>query len=149
MWNSVLKLWRSASARTRPQLPRRRSTRLTLEHLEDRTTPSTFNAATVSDLIADINAANKAGGASTIALTAPTSSPYIPTVVHNVTCGGLDGGSGGHGLPVTAANAKKIIPLESIVVTKDISAQGTNLGLGEGGGLYIGAALIRLPRRLP
>jgi hypothetical protein len=34
-------------------------------------------AATASDLIADINAANKAGGANTIALTAPTMSPYV------------------------------------------------------------------------
>jgi hypothetical protein len=48
-----------------------------LEALEDRTLPSTFYAATASDLIADINAANKAGGANTIALTAPTTSPYV------------------------------------------------------------------------
>jgi hypothetical protein len=45
-----------------------------LEALEDRTLPSTFYAATASDLIADINAANKSGGANTIVLTAPTNS---------------------------------------------------------------------------
>jgi hypothetical protein len=57
---------------------RQRSTfRPCLETLEDRTLPSTFHAATASDLIADINAANKAGGANTIALTASTTSPYV------------------------------------------------------------------------
>jgi hypothetical protein len=38
---------------------------------------SNYFAATVSDLIADINAANAAGGTNTIALTAPTNSPYV------------------------------------------------------------------------
>jgi hypothetical protein len=46
---------------------------------------STFYAATASDLIADINAANTAGGANTIVLTAPTSSPYVLTAVNNRT----------------------------------------------------------------
>ena len=46
----------------RPQAPRRRGVRVGLEILEDRLTPSNFTAATVSDLIADINAANQAGG---------------------------------------------------------------------------------------
>src|SRR5215831_9156893 len=50
-----------------------------LEALEDRTLLSTYSAATASDLIADINAANKAGGANTIALTAPATSPYVPS----------------------------------------------------------------------
>ena len=48
-----------------------------LEVLEDRMLPSTYYAATAADLIADINAANKAGGANTIALTAPTTSHYV------------------------------------------------------------------------
>jgi hypothetical protein len=42
-------------------MPRRRSARLTQEYLENRTRPSTFNGATVSDLIAEINAANAGG----------------------------------------------------------------------------------------
>jgi hypothetical protein len=63
-----------------------------LEALEDRTLPSTFYAATASDLITDINAANKAGGTNTIVLTAPTTSPYVLTAVNNTT-------DGANGLP--------------------------------------------------
>src|SRR5260370_33096470 len=70
MWHSVLKLWKSTAVETRRQMPRRRNTRLTLLHLEDRTVPSNFNAATVADLIADINAANMAGRSNTITLAA-------------------------------------------------------------------------------
>jgi hypothetical protein len=69
--------------------------RLRLEQLEDRTLPSNFFALTVSDLIADINAANKAGGSNTITLTAPTSSPYVLTAVDNTS-------DGPTGLPVIA-----------------------------------------------
>jgi hypothetical protein len=74
-----------------------RSRRLTLEQLEDRTVPSNFTAATVSDLIADINAANLAGGMNTITLTAPTTSPYLLAAVNNTT-------DGATGLPMIAAN---------------------------------------------
>jgi predicted outer membrane repeat protein len=49
---------------------RRRSIRLLCEQLEDRTVPSSFTAATVPELIADISAANLAGGYNTIALVA-------------------------------------------------------------------------------
>jgi hypothetical protein len=44
--------------------------RLHVEALEDRSLLNAYMAATVSDLIADINAANQAGGSNTIALTA-------------------------------------------------------------------------------
>jgi hypothetical protein len=54
-----------------------------LEALEDRTLPSTYYAATASQLIADIGAANKAGGSNTVVLTAPTTSPYVLTTVNN------------------------------------------------------------------
>jgi hypothetical protein len=97
MWHSVLNIWRSDSARTRPQAPRRRRVRLCFEQLEDRLVPSNFTAVNVSDLIADINAANKAGGSNTITLTAPTSAPYNLSAVDNTT-------DGATGLPVIAAN---------------------------------------------
>jgi hypothetical protein len=68
-----------------------------VEQLEDRMVPSNFTAATASDLIADINAANQQGGSNTITLVAPTSSPYVLSVADNYT-------SGWNGLPVIAAN---------------------------------------------
>jgi hypothetical protein len=68
----------------RPAAPRFRPR---LEALEDRALPSTYYAATASQLIADISAANKAGGANTIVLTAPTTSPYVLTAVDNSTDG--------------------------------------------------------------
>jgi len=99
MWfRSLLASWKSRSSRSRRPQPRpaHRGTRLTLEHLEDRTLPSSYSAASVSALIADINAANKAGAANTISLTAPTTSPYVLTAVNNTT-------KGATGLPVIAA----------------------------------------------
>jgi hypothetical protein len=68
-----------------------------VEQLEARTVLSNFKAAMVSDLIADINAANQAGGSNTITLVAPTTSPYDLTAVDNTT-------DGLTGLPVIAAN---------------------------------------------
>jgi hypothetical protein len=58
-----------------------------LEALEDRMLLSTYYAATASDLIADINAANKAGGSNTIVLTASSTSPYVLKAVNNSTDG--------------------------------------------------------------
>ncbi len=80
---------------TRPQNGRPHRPRLGVELLEDRLTPSNFSAATVSDLIADINAANRQGGTNIITLTAPASSPYVLTSVDNTT-------NGTSGLPVIA-----------------------------------------------
>jgi hypothetical protein len=64
-----------------------RSRRLQVEALEDRMVPSTFYAATASDLIADIKTANLQGGANSIVLTAPTTSPYVLTATDNTTDG--------------------------------------------------------------
>jgi hypothetical protein len=58
-----------------------------LEILEDRAVPATFSAATASALIQDIQTANQQGGANTIVLTAPTTSPYALTSVNNSTDG--------------------------------------------------------------
>ncbi len=76
---------------------RRRARRPRLEQLEGRVVLSSYTAATVSDLIADINASNHAGGPNTITLSAPSSSPYFLTSVDNTT-------DGPTGLPVVAAN---------------------------------------------
>ncbi len=73
--------------------PRYRRQRLNLEKLEDRTLPSNYTAASVSDLIADINAANAAGGSNTIVLAANTT--FDLTAVNNTT-------NGANGLPVIA-----------------------------------------------
>jgi hypothetical protein len=79
----------------------RRRSPLILERLEDRTALSNFNAATVADLIAEINAANAGGGTNTITLTAPTTSPYVLTGVDNST-------NGATGLPVISGGGKKV-----------------------------------------
>src|SRR5262249_14176127 len=57
---------------SRSPVPQRHGLRLTVERLEDRVTPSNFTAASVSDLIADINAANLTAEADTITLVAGT-----------------------------------------------------------------------------
>src|SRR5262249_53913827 len=64
-----------AARRPRPAAARTPRARPALECLEDRNLPSTFNAATVADLIADINAANASGGTNTINLPSPTYTP--------------------------------------------------------------------------
>jgi hypothetical protein len=62
--------------------------------LEDRTLPSSYTAAKISDLIADINAANAAGGSNTITLAA--NAKFTLKDVNNTT-------DGATGLPVIAA----------------------------------------------
>jgi hypothetical protein len=87
MFESIRFPWslaRQHQGRPRPpgsRRARRGSTRLLLEQLEERSLLSSYSAFSVSDLIADIEAATRAGGTNTIALTAPTSSPYVLTAV--------------------------------------------------------------------
>jgi hypothetical protein len=82
--------------RPRPGAARRRA-KLSLTQLEGRTLPSSFTALTVSDLINDIDAANKAGGTNTITLAANTT--FDLTTVDNTT-------DGPTGLPVIAGGKK-------------------------------------------
>ena len=86
---------RLGQCRNRASRPLR--ARLVLEQLDHRVLPANYSAANVSALIADISASNAAGGANTITLTAPISSPYVLTALNNRT-------DGGNGLPVIAAN---------------------------------------------
>jgi hypothetical protein len=99
MWlRSLFALGRSVCSPVRRFRPaHRRRPRLSLERLEERALPSNYTAATVPELIADIHAANQAGGSNTITLTAATTAPYVLTAVDNST-------NGANGLPVIAAN---------------------------------------------
>jgi hypothetical protein len=115
MWHSVLNVWRSASAWTRPQVSRLRCARLCLEQLEDRLVPSNFTAATVQDLIVDINASNQAGGTNTISLVAGNT--FSLTAVDNTT-------DGATGLPVIAANDNLTIAGNGDTIARS-SATGT------------------------
>ena len=73
----------------------RRELRPNLERLEDLTLLTSYTAATVSDLIADISTSNQQGGTNTIALVAGNS--FLLTAVDNTT-------GGTTGLPVIAAH---------------------------------------------
>src|SRR5262245_5874735 len=87
--------WLRRPRPVRPPAARRRGLRLRLEQLEDRTVPSSFTAASVSELIADINAANLSAEADTITLVAGNT--FTLTEVNNTT-------NGPTGLPIIAAN---------------------------------------------
>jgi hypothetical protein len=88
--------------------------RLRLEQLEDRTLPSNLFAATVSDLIKDINAANKAGGSNTILLAANTT--FDLTTVDNTT-------DGATGLPViTTKDSLTITGQGGDIIQRDTAA---------------------------
>src|SRR5262245_2395816 len=98
MWfSSQLKTWRRLALGGRRHAVRRRRPDYgpPVEALECRTLLTAYAAATAAQLVADINAANKSGGTNTIALTAPTTSPYILTGVNNTA-------DGANGLPQIA-----------------------------------------------
>lgn len=90
MWlSSQMRNWRHRVSSFRRHSPRRKRPNYgpPIEALECRVLLTAYSAATAADLIADINAANKAGGANTITLTAPTTSPFIMSAVNNTTNG--------------------------------------------------------------
>jgi hypothetical protein len=96
MWlNQLFKHYLSRRVPRRCAQTARPRLRPLVVQLEDRTVPSTFTAVSVGDLIADINAANAAGGANTIVLVAGTT--FTLTAVNNTA-------DGPTGLPVIAAN---------------------------------------------
>jgi hypothetical protein len=97
MWFDFLLRTNNSRPNRKPRLrlrPALRSSRLSLEQLESRTVLSAYTAASAADLIADITAANTAGGANTITLT-PAASPFLLTAVNNTA-------DGATGLPVIA-----------------------------------------------
>ena len=101
-----------------------------LTALEGRALPSTSYAASASDLIADVKAANQHGGANTIVLTAPTTSPYVLSGVNNTKYGNTV-------LPVIAKGDSLT------VVTANGSADpgyGDTLDAGHNGRLFVVAA---------
>jgi hypothetical protein len=95
MWLSRFRNRTRGPRSPRPTASQPRRTRLNLERLEERTLPSGYTAASVSALIADLSAANAAGGSNTIALAANTT--FDLTAVNNTT-------NGANGLPVIAQN---------------------------------------------
>jgi hypothetical protein len=102
-----------------------------LETLEGRTLPSTYNVATAADLIADIKAANKAGGANTIVLTAPTTTPYVLTAVDNTS-------DGANGLPVIKKGENLTIVGNGDTIERASGAPSFRLfDVGSGGALTL------------
>src|SRR5262249_40916086 len=93
-WRDISWRWLRRPTPARPPASRRRGPRLCLEQLEDRTVPATFTAASVSELIADIDTANQNLEADTITLVAGTTFPL--TTWENTTHGTT-------GLPVITA----------------------------------------------
>src|SRR5262249_30492249 len=140
----------------RPPAPRRRGLRLPLEQLEDRTVPSAYTAASVTDLIADINAANLTPEADTITLVAGKT--FTLTAVNNTT-------DEATGLPVIAASEDLTIigngdilerstavgtwafrlfdvAVGASLTLRNLTLQGGRLALGSGGAVFNQGTLI-------
>jgi len=105
--------FRQGSAQHRPAAPRLRPR---LEALEDRMLPSTYTAGSVKDLIADLNAANRTGGANTIILAPNTT--FDLTAVNNTT-------NGANGLPVIGGNKASLTIIGNGDTIERSTASGT------------------------
>ena len=105
--------FRQGSAQHRPAAPRLRPR---LEALEDRMLPSTYTAGSVKDLIADLNAANRTGGANTIILAPNTT--FDLTAVNNTT-------NGANGLPVIGGNKASLTIIGKGDTIERSTASGT------------------------
>jgi len=137
MWfHSLLPSWKSAHARRRQPPPAPRA-RLGVRQFEDRCLMSNYTAASVSALIADINAANAAGGANTIALT--SSSLYrltsqLPTIAANdnltIVGNGDELGFGTSGFRMVDVAPGASLTLENLQV------HGFSIRGGTGGAIY-------------
>jgi hypothetical protein len=163
-WTTLIKRWVASSRHPKRILSSRRATfRPILEHLESRVTPTVFptvGPGDVTTLIADINAANLAGGSNTINLTASTYSlpgvgnnwygpNGLPAITSNLTIHGngatifRDSGdapfrffyvSGGMELPAGS------LTMDNLTLEGGL-AEGGNSNLG-GGGLGAGGAIF-------
>ena len=138
----------------------RRKARLVLEPLEARALLASYSAANVSSLITDITAANTAGGANTITLTAPTTSPYTLKARNNETST-----TGANGLPVIAANDNLTIvgdgdtidrsalqtfrlfdvaPAASLTL-QNLTLKGGSANYGTSGGRMVAPSITKVP----
>ena len=87
--SSTFSLGQPRHGQRRGPASRRKAARLLLEHLEGPALLTSYTAGSVSDLIADINLANTAGGSNTITLTAPTTSHYVLTAIKTPPTAGM------------------------------------------------------------
>jgi hypothetical protein len=114
-WRTVARQQMGRSRPSHSSRARRRGTRLGFEPLEGRTLLASWTAVSVADLIADINAANLAGGSNTITLAAHKT--FNLTAVNNTT-------DGANGLPVIAAKNNLTIKGNGDTVARS-TASGT------------------------
>jgi hypothetical protein len=131
MWLTTLHNCPLGSRVLRPRARQRRRVPLLLEGLEDRSLPSAYTAASVSELIGDIRASNKHGGSNTITLAANTT--FVLTAADNNT-------DGATGLPVIRAGTNLTILGNGDTIERS-SASGTAafrlLDVASGGSLTL------------
>jgi hypothetical protein len=125
---------------------RRRGIRLGCEQLEDRTVPSNFTAATLSDLITDINAANLAGGPNAIALVAGNTftltSSGLPIIAANDNLTILGNGDTIERSTVSGTPCFRLFEVAAgaSLTLANVTVQG-GLAPGAGGGIYSSGSL--------